>query len=128
MDDFPKVAYFALYWAALGLGGAVRGRGAVMLRSSLVVGVLVWAAIDLLALGQIARALAVAAMGASYGHARSRAMFGAVLALPILLCDWLLTALVSQFVPLSTLGFAFWLFQFAAEVTPKDATKPERSS
>lgn len=115
MSDFPSVANSVLYWAALALGAALRGRAVLMLRFAFAVGMLAWAASDLLGQGYLAHVAAVCALGAVYGQARGRLLFGAMLGLPILLCDWLSTLVLPQFGPVLLLGVIFWLFQFAAE-------------
>lgn len=125
MEDFPAVANSALFWSLLGIGAMFRGHAAVMLRTGLVVGLVLWAAAHFLDLFSPARAAAVIAMGAAYGSTRGKALVGAVLALPILFFDRLFALSVSEIVFVPTLGFTFWLFQLLVEdwSKSKDATR-----
>jgi ribosomal protein L7/L12 len=125
MYDFPSIAYAGLYWAALGLGGALHGHGGVMLRWALVIGLLSWGA-NYVAPHFLVHAAAVMGLGAAYGSARGAAGRRSFLAIPAVIAESI-TQIVSPTYAVSTfvLAFVFWLVQFAADRGSKTANATE---
>lgn len=128
MYDFPSIAYTALYWAALGLGGALHARGGVMLRWALMIGLLAWGA-NYVAPHFLVHAAAVMGLGAAYGATRGAGGRRSMLAIPAVIAESIMqivspTYAVSTFV----LAFVFWLVQFAADDGSPPTTKPERGT
>jgi ribosomal protein L7/L12 len=126
MHDFPDIAHSVLYWSTLALGGMLRGHGVKMLRVALVMGAVSWA-LGLTGMSfQSNQLVAIAILGATYGHAQANkaALLGAFLVLPVAVLNALLTVVVNlvEYVPM--LAFSFWLVHFGVEDYRASRAKP----
>ena len=97
-----------------------------MLRVALVMGAVSWA-LGLTGMSfQSNQLVAIAILGATYGHAQTNkaALLGAFLTLPVAVLNGILTALVNliDFVPM--LAFSFWLVHFGVEDFRASRVKP----